>query len=124
MWGWRTLDSRAPFQEAAGRNDNETDKIMIVMTDGANTRSKNGRFHEGQSQANADNQAQRLCTSIKNENITVYTIAYEVGDTTTENLLRDCASDADKYFDATNAGDLMEAFDVIAASLTELRITA
>ena len=124
MWGWRTLDSRAPFQEAAGSNDDKTDKIMIVMTDGANTRSKNGNFHEGQSQANADDQAERLCTSIKNENITVYTIAYEVGDTTTENLLRDCASDADKYFDATSASQLEAAFDVIASSLTQLRITA
>ena len=124
VWGWRTLDSRAPFEQAAPKSDSKTDKIMIVMTDGANTRSKNGRFHEGQSQANADNKAEKLCTRIKNENITVYTIAYEVGDRKTEDLLRQCASDTDKYFDATNASQLEDAFDVIAASLTELRITA
>ncbi len=124
MWGWRTLDSRAPFQQAAAKSDTKTDKVMIVMTDGANTRSKNGSFHEAWSQANADNTAEDICTKIKDENITVYTIAYEVGDTKTENLLRDCASDADKYFDATNSADLKAAFDVIAASLTELRLTA
>lgn len=124
MWGWRTLDSRAPFLDASANRDGKTDKVMIVMTDGANTRSKNGRFHEGQSQANADNVAEDVCSKIKDENITVYTIAYEVGDTTTENLLRDCASDTGKYFDASNPEQLKRAFDVIAASLTELRLTA
>lgn len=124
MWGWRTLDSRAPFLEASANRDGKTDKVMIVMTDGANTRSKSGPFHEGRSQANADNVAEDLCSKIKDENITVYTIAYEVGDITTENLLRDCASDTGKYFDASNPEQLKRAFDVIAASLTELRLTA
>jgi len=86
---------------------------MIVMTDGENTRSKSGSFHNGQSQVNADRKAADICNNIKDDNITVYTIAYEVNDTQTENLLRGCASNPDNYFDATNAGDLMEAFDVI-----------
>jgi len=68
-WGHRTLDSRAPFTQAA--SDRKTDKIMIVMTDGENTRSKSGQF-----------------------------------------------------LDASSAQELREAFDVIATSLTELRITA
>jgi Flp pilus assembly protein TadG len=124
MWGWRTLDSRAPFQQAAAKSDAKTDKVMIVMTDGANTRSKNGSYHEAWSQANADKTAEDICSRIKDDNITVYTIAYSVGDTKTENLLRDCASDTDKYFDAENSAELEAAFNVIAASLTELRITA
>ncbi len=124
MWGWRTLDSRLPFDQAVSNTDTKTDKIMIVMTDGANTRSKNGAFHEGTSQLDADNKAEEMCSRIKNENITVYTIAYEVEDRTTENLLRNCASDQDKYFDASNASQLEDAFSVIAASLTELRITS
>jgi len=78
-----------------------------------------------------------MCRNIKNDNITVYTIAYEVNDTRitvytiayevndtrTENLLRNCASQAGNYFDASSAQELREAFDVIATSLTELRIT-
>lgn len=36
-WGWRTVSSKAPFTE--GRNDSEkgNDKVVIVLTDGANT---------------------------------------------------------------------------------------
>ncbi|MCV0379495.1 TadE/TadG family type IV pilus assembly protein [Nitratireductor sp.] len=36
-WGWRVVSGRAPFSE--GRPDNETgnDKVVIVLTDGANT---------------------------------------------------------------------------------------
>ena len=120
-WGHRTLDSRAPFTQAA--SDKKTDKIMIVMTDGENTRSKSGQFHNGQSQQNADRKAAEICRNIKDDNITVYTIAYEVNDTRTENLLRNCASQAGNYFDASSAQELREAFDVIATSLTELRIT-
>ena len=124
MWGWRTLDSRAPFPGAARKSDTKTDKVMIVMTDGANTRSKNGEFHEAWSQNDADNKAESLCNRIKDEDIIVYTIAYEVNDTKTEDLMRNCATTADNYFDAANASQLEEAFDVIAASLTELRLTA
>jgi len=124
MWGWRTLDSRAPFTAAADKNDAKTDKIMIVMTDGANTRSQSGRFHNGQSQNNADKTASNICTRVKRDDITIYTIAYEVEDTQTENLLRNCASTADNYFDASNGSQLKDAFDVIAANLTELRLTS
>lgn len=37
MWGWRLLSPGAPFTEGRSYEDNENQKILIVMTDGENT---------------------------------------------------------------------------------------
>lgn len=36
-WGWRTLSSGAPFTEGRNESDDGNDKVIIVLTDGANT---------------------------------------------------------------------------------------
>lgn len=36
-WGWRTLSSTAPFTEGRPESERGNDKILIVLTDGANT---------------------------------------------------------------------------------------
>jgi len=128
-WGWRTLDERAPFEEAATSGRGQ--KVLVLMTDGANTRSvganrfsNNGPFHEGANRVQADNVTSDLCESVKDSDITVYTIAFEVPDAGTRNLLRDCATSSANFFNATNASELDDAFSDIASTLNELRITS
>jgi Flp pilus assembly protein TadG len=36
-WGWRTLSSGAPFTEGRAETEKGNDKVVIVLTDGANT---------------------------------------------------------------------------------------
>lgn len=36
-WGWRTLSSAAPFSEGRAETEKGNDKVVIVLTDGANT---------------------------------------------------------------------------------------
>ena len=36
-WGWRSISSGAPFTEGRPDNEKGNDKVMIVLTDGANT---------------------------------------------------------------------------------------
>ncbi|TPM19615.1 pilus assembly protein [Mesorhizobium sp. B2-3-6] len=36
-WGWRTLSSTAPFTEGRPETERGNDKVLIVLTDGANT---------------------------------------------------------------------------------------
>lgn len=124
-WGWRTLDNRQPLIEAASGPTGETDKVMVIMTDGKNFKSKDGILHNMNDGGNgADTTTSRLCERIKNDDIKVFTIAYEVDDTPTRNLLRNCATNSDSYFNATNAAELNAAFQTIGNSLNELRITA
>lgn len=124
-WGWRTLDNREPLTEAASGTTGETDKVMVIMTDGKNFKSKDGILHNmNDGGNNADDTTRRLCERIKNDDIKVFTIAYEVNDAPTRNLLRNCATSSDSYFNATSAAELNAAFETIGNSLNELRITA
>ncbi|UCI06147.1 TadE/TadG family type IV pilus assembly protein [Mesorhizobium sp. B1-1-8] len=43
-WGWRTLSSNEPFAEGRDNNEKGNDKVVIVLTDGANTYSA---FNDG-----------------------------------------------------------------------------
>ncbi|NNC37342.1 MAG: VWA domain-containing protein [Acidimicrobiales bacterium] len=122
-WGWRTLDTKMPLTEAKGPFAANTEKVLVLMTDGANTKSKNGDWHEGGSVNDANNITRNLCNNIKTSDIQIYTIAYEITDTTTKNLMRNCASKSSMYFDASNAAQLNQAFDSIGKSLIRLRLT-
>ena len=41
-WGWRLVSSRAPFTEGRPESEKGNDKVVIVLTDGANTYSTAG----------------------------------------------------------------------------------
>lgn len=122
-WGWRTLDTHQPLVEAKGPFEKNTKKVMILMTDGANTRSKTGLTHDGGATSTANDTTKKICRNIKGKNIELYTIAYEVSDTSTRKLLRRCASETTHYFDAANSAQLTEAFDVIGKSIIRVRLT-
>lgn len=123
IWGWRTLDGSAPFRQARENGNQKRERIMVMMTDGANTRANSGTLHESTNTQAADRDTRKLCRGIKGDGIKMYTIAYEINNNSTRNLLRGCASDNDSYFDARDAGDLRAAFSEIAANLSNLRLT-
>jgi hypothetical protein len=125
-WGLRVLSDNAPFTGGASYATVQAQqgvKALILMTDGANTISATYPEHNGSSAADANDNVEKLCDEIKHEKVEVYTIAFEVTDTTIKNLLEDCATTPAKYFDATDSADLTEAFEQIADSLQELALT-
>lgn len=124
MWGWRTLDQDQPLTEAAASGDSdEVRKVMIFMTDGQNTKSKSGTRHNGSAAGQTDTKTAQICQDMKAQGVEIYSIAYEVTDTSTRRLLEDCASSLSQYFDAQNDSQLVQAFEDIGASLGSLRLT-
>ena len=121
-WGWRTLNSSSPFTQTASGGANQ-EKYMVIMTDGANTKSKNGTAHNGTDIVDANDVTEEMCSRVKGDGIQVYTIAYEVTDTNTQNMMRGCASNPDMYFNATDSASLYDAFGSITTSLVDLRLT-
>ena len=122
-WGWRTLDTDEPLTQANGPYADNTKKVMIVMTDGANTKSKSGNWHNGNSVANANRTTSDICTNVKDSKIEVYTIAYDITDAATKSLMRNCATNTGMYFDASNAAELNAAFEEIGRNLIRVRLT-
>lgn len=64
-----------------------------------------------------------LCESMKAEGIIIYTITFNLSNTTVQDLWRTCASKPSYYFNSPNAADLAGAFKTIGDSLSNLRIS-
>ena len=45
-WGWRVLSSGAPFTDGRNESEKGNDKVVIVLTDGANTYTRLARRHD------------------------------------------------------------------------------
>ncbi len=120
-WGWATLSPATPFSEPTNA-DRKTQRYIVLMTDGENTKSPTYPKHNGSDAATANTLTAELCTNVKADGVQVFTIAFEVTSNPVKNLLRACATSTDKYFDATNAMQLSSAFDAIAQQMTMLRI--
>lgn len=123
-------------------------KAVVLMTDGDNTLSDNyysayGYPSDGQLGSNAcvsswwgvnctngenelNTRTQTVCNSMKNNNnnIIIYTVALgtNIG-TTAKNILKNCASKPEYYFDSPTTDDLSQAFSQIGDSLANLRIS-
>jgi len=62
-----------------------------------------------------------LCSNMRAQDIIIYTVRVEV-DSQGNNVLRDCATSPDHYYEVANAANLSDAFASIAGSITQLRI--
>jgi Flp pilus assembly protein TadG len=140
---WRPLWNQANKPAPKSENAN---KIAILMTDGdfntafdgVNSEYIPGRtlgpFGDAQSIQRSNKVAADLCENMKNDNITVYSIGFDldnIADQTTRNrainLLDNCAND-DKggqvfFYRADNEDELREAFREIAKNISSLRLT-
>lgn len=91
-------------------------KIVILMTDGAfNTEI----FPE---QGDSATQARSLCDNMKLKDIKVYAVALNAP-TAGQEVLSDCASGSDYYFEPETAAELSDAYKQIATSISDLRIS-
>ncbi|MES1989435.1 MAG: pilus assembly protein [Pseudomonadota bacterium] len=114
VWGWNMVTQNATLSAAAAPASN-MDKVIVFLTDGENTEN---RFTSNSS--SIDSRTASLCTAIKASGVIVYTIRVMDGNGT---LLKNCASDAGKYFSVTNASQLTSVFQSIAQALSNLRVS-
>ena len=125
-WGWRVLSKSDPYSEGRDYgeavNGNPVRKLMVLMTDGANTLSATPPTNGGGDVVETNARTAELCTNIKAKGIELYTITFDVTDNVIKDLMRDCASDGTKFFDAANGGQLQIAFKEIARDMLALHL--
>jgi Flp pilus assembly protein TadG len=144
VWGWRMLSPRwrGLWGGAMDANNLPLDystpfmnKAVVLLTDGENTMSNSVRSAYGYlsdgvlGTTNGSTAVSRLntrlanvCNSMKGHNIKIYTILFEENSSTIVNLMRNCASQTDFYFQS-NSANLDSAFHAIGDSLSNLRIS-
>ena len=125
VWGWRVLSPGAPFGESAHGGSKPVQQVLILMTDGANTKSPTYPDHDGSDVALSNTLTAEICANIKASaaGIQVFTIAFEVTDPTIKSILQTCASTPASYYDASDATKLANAFNMIAEKLSALRLS-
>lgn len=132
LWAWNLIDSEVPFTTA--RTKSEMDKlggkrVVVFMTDGENTTYPDGIYFRtipsktSAKQTEVDNDTRTLCKNLKDDGVILYTVAFDVSDTTALSILKGCATDAGKFFNATDTAGLNDAFEKIGASLQPLRLS-
>ena len=120
-------------------HDPETEKFIVVMTDGMVTdqvrpndpRAPINGVEELLEQSSPDYHVQSTsahnvqnlyaqCTLARSLGVTVFTIAFETGDTAAEQM-RLCAS-SDSHFFRVEGAEIIDAFDTIARQINNLRL--
>lgn len=105
-------------------------KTAILMTDGEYNRTYDrngivvGDQYAGPS-ANGNSsaaQAIALCNQMKQDGIEVYTVGFDLDDQKAINTLKNCASDPEKAYLASNGEALKQVFRDIAVKLTDLHL--
>ena len=143
-WGNRVLSPGEPFGEGQ-KSGPGIDKIMIVLTDGSNVFGNapndlgssysslgylvDGRLGIEAGGASATNTLMNertlaACTTAKNSGVEIYTIRLEEPNVATGNMLKDCASAEDHYFDVPSRSQLDGAFSKIREHIAKVRISS
>ncbi len=127
VWGWRMISDQLPFADGTPKgekyNDKPVSKVVVLMTDGENTISPTYPGHDGWDTGLSDTLTNTLCTNMKDDGITIYTVAFEVTGKTAKGVLQNCASSTSKFFDAQDAGALAASFTSIGKELSQLRLS-
>jgi Flp pilus assembly protein TadG len=142
-WGWRVLSPVEPFTEGRAYDAPNNDKIIILMTDGANTytsasnhnKSRYGAFGYGAAGrlgttytnsgyvSRMNQKTLAVCANAKAAGIRIYTVAFRLeSDPATLSLLQTCASEASKAFRASDGAALVSAFQRIGTEISKLRV--
>lgn len=116
--GWHMLSSNEPFETARDSSDPYVRKILVVLTDGVQTISATGPGGVS-SIEEANRTTAELCENVKADAIAVYTIAYDVDDTSVYDLLSNCASSPSAYFELHDSSGIGAVFEEIYAQIVE-----
>jgi Flp pilus assembly protein TadG len=120
-WAWYVLSDKWasvwPAGSKPGTPSEHLKKVAVLMTDGDyNTYFRN--------KTESRVQAQALCEGMKSAGITVYTVAFGTDiSPASKGDLEACASSQEHFHDAQDGDALRAAFQTIAISLSQLRLT-
>lgn len=132
-WGRRVLSKEKPFDQGEDASDLAAAygrKVLILMTDGVNTFGANASGEVVPNDPSlvvkdANVEMSEVCDAIKDDDIIVFSIAFDLDTPFAKDLVRDCASSVDFFFDAADADALEAAFATIKqVILTDIAVTS
>lgn len=147
MWGWRVLSPDEPYSQGVSYKNTETQKVLVLLTDGRNWVLENSKVTESDytsygylaenrmgskndyrvAEQNIDAKVSRICDKVKLEGIRLYTILVQVDFERLQDLFRACAStdkDGKPYYRYVPSPEaLEEAFADIGKDMNQMYIS-
>ncbi|MEL6724484.1 MAG: TadE/TadG family type IV pilus assembly protein [Pseudomonadota bacterium] len=119
-WSWYLIspdwsDIWPSASEPLAYNEPNTVKAVILMTDGMFNREY------VLAQGDSEDQATRMCDEMRDQQVLVYSVAFQAPPDAIA-ILRDCAGDDSRFFDASNGEELLDAYAAIASQLSALTL--
>lgn len=115
VWGWQSLTGGPPLNAPALDPSYTYQQVIILLSDGLNTEN---RWYS--TAAPIDTRQQITCNNVKAAGIVIYTVLVMSGNST---VLQNCASDPSKYFELTDANQIITTFQAIGTELTKLHLS-
>ncbi|MEM6665664.1 MAG: TadE/TadG family type IV pilus assembly protein [Pseudomonadota bacterium] len=101
-------------------------KIAILMTDGSFNRYydydlPNGNTSWNEEAKRSNSATRNACAEMKRDNIIIFSIAFRAGGQA-EEILRECATSGNYYYEPKSGDELVSAFRKIAGDVSDLRL--
>ncbi len=148
VWGWHVLSPGLPYTQGIGPSDpnyDRTVKAIVLFTDGENsvtgTNNHNKSIFNGYNYVSQgrlgttnnadtatetlDSRTATLCENVKNDHVRLYTITFGTISTSTETLMKNCATldEGERlYYHAPSTSDLKDIFDAIGKDLSNIHL--
>lgn len=117
-FGYHVLSGNEPFTEGAAYGDEQTEKFMVVLTDGRQTEPAFGPGSK-RNVTQGEKNLETLCGNAKASGVAMITVAFDLEDQATRDRLEACASDPLKHFYVAEDDDeLARAFEEIKGAIT------
>lgn len=117
-FGWHVISPNPPFAQGAPYDKEDNLKAIVLLTDGRQTSNAWGKS-ESSSVRNGEENLEDLCNGIKDKDVLMVTVAFDLRDNATKQRLRNCATSKAYAFDADTNAELSVAFGQIAQQLVK-----
>ena len=98
-------------------------KAVVLMTDGEFNTAYTGAPGNGPMAAESYAHTRELCRNMKDREVVVFSVAFDLRQRRAEEALSECASSPEFFYRAENEEELRQAYRDIAIKLTQLRLS-
>jgi Flp pilus assembly protein TadG len=134
VWGWQSLGGGGPLTAPTMDTANYAySQIIILLSDGLNTQNHwNGNGSDTSTQVDqrmyykSGSTITGTCQNIKNVTInpiTIYAVQVNTGGDAQSAVLKNCATDASKFFELKSSDAIVTTFDQIGSALANIHLS-